>query len=906
GKRQKINDFFKTLSKDDVEKRIRPFIEKQLITVIDKIKKSGTPLYFKKDKFSVLYPEDTVKINEEPAKTVFNIEKNENGTKYYLSVKHGGNIVNLFGKAGIVLANEPCMLVLKNNLYFFDDIDGKKLLPFFDKKQLLIPAGSEKKWFEVFAVKAMKKYHVKPKGFTVTEIKEDFKARVSLEKDWKGEYAFLMYFKYESGEYRYGLTAEPKLIFNEKDFSFVKVLRNKEKENEFAEKLKKAGLKEHDNGVFKIKYFGKNTEKQKHETILWLKDNKHFFEENDIKVEQNFYGKKYFTEKTSLNLRSEISKDWFDIYGTVMFGSFEIPFTELKNNILNEIKEFILPDGSTALIPDEWFSKYSDLFMFGKAETEVLKVSKTHFTVLENVPAEGIDKDFKKNISKLSDYKNYKIEIPENIKAELRPYQKEGFKIMSFWRDNYFGGCLADDMGLGKTLQTITLLQDTVNKRKKDKKNYTEKKDESNIQLSLFAENNEDKKYVKKASLIVMPVSLIHNWKNEINKFAPELKVLSYRGAGRQKYISKFDDYDIILAGYASVRNDIEQISEYEFLYVVLDESQFVKNPESKTYKAVTDLQSEYKLILTGTPVENSLSDLWAQMNFINEGMLGDKTFFRHTFLKPIEKDKDELSERKLQKITAPFILRRTKDEVAKDLPPLSEQIILCVPDEEQKRIYEEEKSKIRNTVFELMETGERKSLAMHVLSALTRLRQIANHPVLADSGYQGKSGKFEEVVRNAENVIAEGHKVLIFSSFVKHLELFADYFKKKNIRYSMLTGQTKKREKVISGFRNDIDNKIFLISVKAGGTGLNLIEADYVFILDPWWNPAAEKQAVNRAHRIGQDKNVMVYKYISEDTVEEKILRLQQKKSDLAKIITAGKNPLSEMSEKMIEELFE
>ncbi len=904
GKRQKSNDFFKTLRKDDIEKRIRPLVEKQLVIVIDKISKTDILLYLKKDKFNTLYPEDIIKIETEPAKTVFNIEKTENGTKYHLSLRHKDKNLNLFEKSGIILTNQPCRLILENHLYFFEDIDGKKLQPFFSKEQLIIPASSEKKWFEVFALKAMKKYHVNPSGFTITEKNENFTTRVSLEKDWKSEYVFLLFFKYESGGYQYGIPYETKLIFDKNTFSFTKILRNKNAENEIVEKIKSTGLKEEKKGIFKINYSGKSVEKQQYLTIEKLKEIKPFFKENNINFEQNFFRKEYFTEKISLNLNAKNGKDWFDIYGTVSFGKFEIPFIQLKNNILNKNPEFILPDDSIAIIPEEWFAEYNDLFLLGEENEDGLKVGKTHFDVLQKSDIKGIDKSYKNSFKKLLNYVDYSVRLPENIKAELRPYQKEGFKRMKFLRDAGFGACLADDMGLGKTLQTITLLQDTINERKNDGKNYSGKA-ENQTQLNLFASADEEK-FIRKASLVVMPVSLIHNWYNEIKRFASDLKVLKYFGNKRRSYVKKFDNYDIILSSYATVRNDIDLIKEHEFLYVILDESQFVKNSESKTYKAISELQSEYKAVLTGTPIENSLSDLWSQMNFINDGMLGSKSFFKETFINTIEKQHDEISEQKLKSLISPFIIRRTKNEVAKDLPELTEQIIYCVSGDEQKSFYEEEKSKIRNKLLELSEKEQKKNISAEVLSALMKLRQISNHPVLADENYEGESGKFNEVIRNIENLISENHKVLIFSSFVKHLELFASYFEKNEIKYSLLTGQTKNREKVVSEFQTDNDIKVFLISIKAGGTGLNLTEADYVFILDPWWNPAVEKQAVNRAHRIGQRRNVMVYKYITENTVEEKILNLQNKKSELAKLIVNTKNPLGKLSEEMLYQLFE
>jgi SNF2 family DNA or RNA helicase len=423
----------------------------------------------------------------------------------------------------------------------------------------------------------------------------------------------------------------------------------------------------------------------------------------------------------------------------------------------------------------------------------------------------------------------------------------------------------------------------------------------ANLQQNVF----EDIRIQRRPSLIVVPISLIHNWENEIMKFSPFLKILKYRGNKRERKIKSFDKYDVIITGYGIVRNDIDLLCEYQFLYVILDESQFIKNPTSQAFKAVKQLKSDYKLVLTGTPVENSLSDLWSQMDFLNEGILGNFNFFKDNFINIIEKNNDDQRADRLKKMIQPFILRRTKDEVAKDLPALNEQTVYCEMSEEHTKFYESEKSKIRNKLLEQIETGAFDT-AIPVLQALTQLRQAANHPKLIEQDYEGDSGKFGEVILDIENLIAENHKILIFSSFVKHLKLFVEYFEQKSYKYSLLTGKTTDREKVIDEFQSDPENRIFLISIKAGGTGLNLTQADYVMILDPWWNIAVELQAVNRAHRIGQDKKVMVYRYISKKTVEEKIQKLQEKKLILAESFITTENPLKNLSKENLISLFE
>lgn len=899
-RKKTIVDFLKSVSDDDINKRIRPFIETRMHSVLERLLQSDTKLYYKRDKFNTLHNEDIVKLYKNQANTIFNIERDVEATKYYLSIKQNDNKINLTGKHRIILTNEPCTLILENHLYRFKDIDGKKLIPFFDKTHINIPKSAEQKWFEAFAVKAIQKYEVNAKGFTIEEKVYEGKAKLTLEKDWKGEYAFVLYFRYGDITYNSNKKVEHRLEFDETNFNFVKSLRNEKWENQIINEIRAFGLDKQNDNNFKLTAEFEDIEQQRHETISWLRENIHKIQNSDIDFIQDLHQKEYFTEKISLDIKTKEQKDWFDIYGTVEFGHFKIPFIQLKDHILSDKKEYILPDGTVAIIPDEWFAKYSDLFLFSDENSERLHLKKTHFELLDSSEIEGIDKSFKANVKKLVDYNKFEIELPDDIKAELRPYQKEGFKWLYFLQKNNFGGCLADDMGLGKTVQTITLLQKTVSDRKM---NVFEENDEDQ-QLDLFSkvQNVENK---KQASLIIMPISLLHNWEREFKKFAPNLKVLTYKGHRRHSKIKKFDEYDIILSGYGLIRNDIELLRDYNFLYVILDESQFIKNSDSKTYKALLELESDYKLVLTGTPIENSLSDLWSQLNFVNNGMLGNKKFFTENFKQPVEKNHDEVQEHKLKKIISPFILRRTKKEVAKDLPPLTEQLILCSQPDEQRSVYESEKSKMRNKFMEMIDSGDRKSLSVEVLSALSRLRQISNHPLLVDENYGGESGKFNEIIRNVESLTAENHKVLIFSSFVKHLKLLAKYLDSQGYKYSLLTGQTKNRKEVISDFQTDDENQLFLISIKAGGTGLNLTEADYVFILDPWWNPAVERQAVNRAHRIGQDKKVMVYRYISEDTIEEKIVKLQKKKSKLAETFINSNNPVQELSNDVILELF-
>jgi SNF2 family DNA or RNA helicase len=396
---------------------------------------------------------------------------------------------------------------------------------------------------------------------------------------------------------------------------------------------------------------------------------------------------------------------------------------------------------------------------------------------------------------------------------------------------------------------------------------------------------------------VVMPTSLLHNWQNELKRFAPNLKVYLYSGSKRLKSIDihkVFKYFDVVITTYGTLRNDIHLLQTCSFHHLILDESQYVKNPDSLIYKAVKQIKAKHKLALTGTPIENSLTDLWAQLNIVNEGLLGSLPSFQRAYINPIVKQ-NKNKEEALLRIIQPFLLRRTKNEVAPELPPLSQETVYCDMSETQQKRYDEEKNKLRNSILINDNDLDAHKLAFLTLQGLTRLRLLANHPRLWEEDYGGDSGKFEQVIMRLETLKSEHHKVLIFSSFVKHLRLLADHFDKEQWKYAWLSGSTaaSSRESEIDQFSNNPEVSYFLISLKAGGVGLNLTAADYVFILDPWWNPASEMQALGRAHRIGQQKNVMVYRFISTGTIEEKIRNLQESKSKLADTFINSSNPL-------------
>jgi SNF2 family DNA or RNA helicase len=424
---------------------------------------------------------------------------------------------------------------------------------------------------------------------------------------------------------------------------------------------------------------------------------------------------------------------------------------------------------------------------------------------------------------------------------------------LNFLDDYNFGGVLADDMGLGKSIQVIAfiLLQRTRRKRN--------------------------------TNLIVVPTSLIFNWVAEVEKFASSLKVLIINGTTKAKDIQQFDQYEIVLISYGILVNAITYLSKYEFNYVFVDESQNIKNIDSQRYQAVRLLQSRNKIAITGTPIENNVFDLYAQLSFACPGLLGSKQYFRDIYSIPIDKFKYTKRAIELQKKVAPFVLRRTKKQVATELPEKTEMVLYCPMGEAQRKVYDRYEKEFREFISAETDDEIVKN-SMHVLRGITRLRQICNSPVLIEEerSFGGGSAKIEMLMDQVESK-SDDHKILIFSQFVTMLDLIKKELIARDISYEYLTGSTQNREAVVNNFQDNKAVRVFLISLKAGGTGLNLTEADYVYLIDPWWNPSVENQAIDRSYRIGQDKHVVAVRLICPDTIEEKIMKLQDVKRDLS-----------------------
>lgn len=467
--------------------------------------------------------------------------------------------------------------------------------------------------------------------------------------------------------------------------------------------------------------------------------------------------------------------------------------------------------------------------------------------------------------------------LPDRLGTTLRHYQEHGYNWLRFLHRYGLGGCLADDMGLGKTVQTLALLQKL--------------KEEGVLQTSL----------------LITPVVTLPNWEGELKKFTPEINYLCHSGRNRAEHADYFEGLDLIIVSYQTVRYDIDLFLDREYDYVILDEGHYIKNASSQTFRAIKRLRSRHRLSLTGTPIENNTSELWSQMTFLNPGLLGTMGEFQERFAIPIEKQHDEDAAFLLRKTVFPFILRRKKEEVATDLPPREEILHYLDMSGPQAEVYERQKEFYRALVDGLIEREGLQKASIEIFSYILKMRRLAIHPPMVGEEYRDTpSCKMEALVNLLEKLQGEDHKVLIFSQFLGTLESLRRLCETRHWLYAHITGETEDRKEEIDRFQHNPEVRIFLLSLKAGGIGINLTAADYVVLFDPWWNPAVERQAVDRAYRIGQKRKVITYKFITRNTIEEKILAMQEEKKDLAdKIITEDQGFVKQLTGREILNLF-
>ncbi|EMG35716.1 DNA/RNA helicase, superfamily II, SNF2 family [Desulfocurvibacter africanus PCS] len=579
---------------------------------------------------------------------------------------------------------------------------------------------------------------------------------------------------------------------------------------------------------------------------------------------------------------------WFNLEVSVEYDGQRVPIEAIWKAWTQGKRYVQLKDGSYTSLPESWLNKLAHkLRALGYDPDKPPKKQFSQYEMpaldklIEDLPEVHTDEFYKKLRQKIHSFQEITpIAIPQGLNATLRPYQQEGLSYLNFLREYEFGGILADEMGLGKTVQTLSFIQ------------------------------HMNEKGLTGPNLIIVPTSVLPNWERECQKFVPNLKILTVYGARREGMLKQIKDSHIVLTTYALLRRDLDELLKFEFNSVILDEAQNIKNPNTITARSVRKLDTSMRLCLSGTPIENNLFELWSLFEFLMPGFLGSQHSFQRGIVKPI-KDGDEETLSYLRGRVRPFILRRTKSEVAKDLPPKIETIQYCNLADEQLELYAALAKKLKEQV---MQTVDEKGIAksqMSILDALLKLRQICCHPRLLKLDMPGlntnlPSGKFDAFQDLITDVIEEGHKVLVFSQFVQMLHIIRNWLQINKTPFAYLDGASKDRFDQVERFNSDPNIPIFLISLKAGGTGLNLTSADYVVHYDPWWNPAVENQATDRAHRIGQTQQVFSYKMICQNTVEEKILKLQEQKKGIADAIIPGQEAWKSLTRDDLEMLFE
>ena len=844
---------------EDTRSLVREYLFPKMKKIFASLEKNGLLFQLQKGKPFKTSNLEPLHVSSEEIEPSFDIVKSNGSYEIKATVKAGGLWLDLKDDE----TQTPLFYLYNHQLFHWKD------QPAVEAAESFLPEGIKKipaaGWADALLQQVMplaREYKVNFDRSILQEVK-DGKPEVSLHLVEKGDFlVFQPTFNYKGYETK--ARDRDEIVVPAGDKVTI-VHRNRVAEKEFIDSLQKL----HSNFVYQEESYSLALK-----GIDVLKNNWFFLfvdAMNEMKTPvfgfealRNF---RFNTARPSTKIYINNSNtDWFDAKVDIVFGDQHVTIAEVKRALSNKQQFVQLGDGTLGILPEEWIKKYSLLFRVGEGKTNELKLSRYHSGVIdelyENRDEVEMVMQLEAKYENLKDFKTIKeIDPPNGLQSILRPYQVSGYQWLNYLSEVRWGGILADDMGLGKTVQALSFMQHYKNENE-----------------SLQA-------------LVVCPTTLIYNWENEIKKFTPELTYHIHHGAARERNKEKFKAFDIIITTYGTLRSDIKLLITVPFDYVVLDESQAIKNPSSKVTKAASLLNAKNRLCMSGTPLQNNTFDLYAQMNFLNPGMLGSMEFFRQEFAIPIDKFGEPERKEHLKKIIYPFILRRTKEQVAKDLPEKTETILFCEMEDEQRSIYDAYRNDFRNQILGTIEAQGIHKSQLTILQGLMKLRQICDSPAILneEEKFENHSIKLDELTREiTENI--SNHKALIFSQFLGMLALIRERLEKLGVKYEYFDGSTSapNRQVAIQSFQDDETVRVFLISLKAGGVGLNLTAADYVYIVDPWWNPAVEQQAIDRTHRIGQDKNIFAYRMICKDTIEDKIIQLQEKKRALAKDLIA------------------
>ena len=852
-------DFWATTEKT-VRQHVKRMADRQVFKAVELADKLDIPIIYARNQEAPLHISERLKLESTRKVTpVMNFHRHEDGTTYRLQLRMDRELMeNLSDSQLVVLAYEPGLFVLGQSIYMLsDDFSGQLLLPFVGKRQVEIPRKMENDYFRRFILKHVARAEVNAEGFDITDVSGVPRACLTAETAIDGSRILSLTFRYGSLEYAPDSKMNGRVTLTETDgsFRFVRQLRDKAGEHRLKEALNdvtgEGSIIRFPSLCAMIDWLRKYAPRLKAQGVDVVQPSDHIYYIGPLSVEQN----------------DNWQGDWLQTEVTVVIdeGRLRIPFRDLRDTILRGEQEYMLSTGELLLIPAEWLQRYSELLLIGMPKGNGFRRHRSQVGSEELKAKSGEHAGA-----------GAMAAVSGRLKATLRPYQQTGFEWL--WKNfvAQTGCCLSDEMGLGKTLQTIAML--------------LQYKEAAKVSLPvrqpmpgmLFADEEMQGRGREagggaqfhlpyRTSLVVAPASVVHNWHNELTRFAPSLLVMTYTGdtAKRKDKRGALMQWDVVLTTYRTLLNDMELLAQKEFGIVVFDEAQAFKTATSHIHQAVAQIKALHRLALSGTPVENNLQELWSLMNVLNPHLLGDARSFQSSFANPIAVQMEESRKRLLRRLIAPYFLKRTKEEVLSDLPERQDEVVACTMTSQQAREYAEELSRARN---EWLDPGAgSQGRQIHLLATLQRLRQIANG-----------EGKLSVVFDFLENLRQTQHKVLIFSEYVSLLEQVGSAMTSRGWEYALLTGQTKDREQVIARFQQSSDCQFFLISLKAGGVGLNLTAADYVFLLDPWWNRAAEEQAIARAHRIGQQRSVFVYRFVSAGTLEEQILTLQDRKQSL------------------------
>ncbi len=817
----------------------------------------------------------SVNLSPDPISPSFRVSVNKNHIEIKAFTRITGQSIDLIQNK----CSSQVILFLNNCLYLWNKPEDIAVISKFTDGRMTIAKSDWPEQLSNFIIPLQKEYHVEFENELIREVKSGDPERKILLQE-KGDYLlFQPVFSYKGFETT--SIGKDQLVVPDGD-KVLLIQRNKEKEAAFINQLQSlhsqfiqpqgsSGLALRGSDVLKNNWFFLFMDAMQEMKVTV----------NGFDALKNF---RFNTSRPQTKIHISSSTDWFDARVDIIFGDQKVTIADVKKALANKQQFVSLNDGTLGVLPDEWVKRYALLFRVGEGKSNELRLSRYHLSVIdelyENRNEEELIIHLEKKYEQLKEFKKIKeIDPPVHLAHILRPYQVHGFHWLNYLHEVNWGGILADDMGLGKTIQALSFLHH-------------------------FKEQ-----YGRLRALVVCPTTLIFNWENEINKFAPQLTYRIHHGGERLRVKEALNNFDVIITTYGTLRSDIKLLMDMPLDYVVLDESQAIKNPASKVTKAACLLRAKHRLCMSGTPLQNNTFDIFAQMNFLNPGMLGSIEFFRQEFAIPIDKFGEPDRKDHLRKLLFPFILRRTKEQVARDLPEKTETILFCEMEEEQRKVYDAYRNDYRDKILGTIESQGIQKSQLTILQGLMKLRQICDSPAILNETdkYPNHSIKLDELAREISENIGN-HKALVFSQFLGMLALIRDKLKELEIPYAYFDGSTTApdREKAIREFQDNDSCRVFLISLKAGGVGLNLTAADYVYIVDPWWNPAVEQQAIDRTHRIGQTKNIFAYRMICKDSIEDKILQLQDRKRLLAKDLIADDDGfVKSLSREDVEYLF-